>query len=943
MTLYLNEPAPWELKKQAHDTAEIKNQMQAQTSLMKDQLSALSRNYAISEGPDHSYVNYLQQNQYSGDIERGIEEIGYQFEDGMSKIGDGLDRLADINKQGFLGVATAQAVTSAISTKLIVDSIQTMSSDICESIEDVGNTLSWDLDQVKEGIAGLHADFNIACGKVLAQFELSRVEVNAGFMDILDIMMNQRKFQAKENFFDGMGYYKDGCRFPHNAQWFSDALKHLLLTVDLYSRNPLAQLHIGHIYHYQEEHRDFAKAIEHYTKCYVYGEANKKHHKIAAQGCFYAGWLYAVINKDYIEAVEFMKKAIELDPRLGEAYFNMAKFYSLMDNPAEAVKNLRFAIENYDRKYCLKAALDKDFDNIAKARQELLDDLRAKAEQKFDEKTQSILAELAKFPSLEKEVNEVNEAVLSAKSRDTYFDYLDASSYLEKLETELSKRIKAEKKRIKARIKLDAIERLIKADLSEFPCLEKETGQVNEIVLSARTKDDYISYLEAVSSLEKLRPEIAKSIVSEKLRIKTKQEFYDEVKSIKALLAGHAYLKKEADEVDSILRSMQTKDNYSDYAMALSQLRKLRPIIIKGFAMEEKRIEAEAIKERMRIDTRDEFEDEVRRWHPCMGTEANEVYEIVERARRLDCYTGYAEAITQLRQYRLKVAKVIMQEKQRVEAKDKFDTEVQIAKKDLSWHSKFLKELQAITDISEAENTSPGYQEALDDLLALRTRLFRDIEVRELWSVKTKRWVNKVAVSADNKYAAVLIVTRFLKRVILKIIDLKSGKVVRALRGYPHKKTGTADYYLSISRDSKNIMFGLQDHNLWIVNIETKKNFKADWSSLRIKCNDIEGCEAKIIQGNDILEFDCLEKGCSQRMAGDVCETNDKVFSPDVKLIAKADKHQCVIFDARTGERIQVVEGFKQIKKIQFSKSGKYIFVIDRRHISKFKIVKEGK
>jgi len=63
------------------------------------------------------------------------------------------------------------------------------------------------------------------------------------------------------------------------------------------------------------------------------------------------------------EAIKCYNKAIKIDEKYADAWYNKACLESLRNNEQESIKYLRKAIE-LDEIYIEKAKLDADFDNI---------------------------------------------------------------------------------------------------------------------------------------------------------------------------------------------------------------------------------------------------------------------------------------------------------------------------------------------------------------------------------------------------------------------------------------------------------------------------------------------------------------------------------------------------------------------------------------------------
>jgi len=306
--------------------------------------------YPLVGSPSFSYKDHLMYNEYISDINKGIQRVATE----------------STSKLSYGQMASTKIISDTITenTTYLAKTISSELSGISSNIENLTDTVQFGLEEVSFGINGLRADFDIAMGKVMLQFEMLRSEMKAGFEHIINILENRRKTEAQEHFRDAISFYKDGCRFPDKPQWFKDALRHFMESVNGYERNPLAHLHIGHIYHYQKDQMNFEKALKHYQLCYTYGEADKNDYCVAAQGYFYAGWLNAVVLQNLNEAIKLTNTALEFDENLAEAHYHLAKFYSLSNQKDSAIHHLRKAIVSFDRDYCIKAGFDSDFNPI---------------------------------------------------------------------------------------------------------------------------------------------------------------------------------------------------------------------------------------------------------------------------------------------------------------------------------------------------------------------------------------------------------------------------------------------------------------------------------------------------------------------------------------------------------------------------------------------------
>jgi tetratricopeptide (TPR) repeat protein len=216
-------------------------------------------------------------------------------------------------------------------------------------------------EDLRDGMHSLGPRFDIALGGVLVNHEMHRDVMRAGCAKILAGITSQDKTRIENSFVLGLKCYRDGCKTVEGADLFREALRQLRAAVEGHRGNPAAYLHIGHLYHYQESLRDFTKAWDHYNLCYLTALPDPDLHFMGAQACFYAGWLSAAVFSNLNEAITWTQHALDLDPRLLEARYHLAKLYALAGKGLEAAGQLRELIENGDARYCAKLSIDQDF------------------------------------------------------------------------------------------------------------------------------------------------------------------------------------------------------------------------------------------------------------------------------------------------------------------------------------------------------------------------------------------------------------------------------------------------------------------------------------------------------------------------------------------------------------------------------------------------------
>ncbi len=414
--------------------------------------------YPLIHKPDFSYYDFLMHDQYIGDIKNGIRSATSDVVKGQAistkilndtfiKNKDFIASTIDSNFAGLRG--DIHTMNDNVSSS--VDRVGENVIELKNTMEDRFDTLNNSVDNVVSGISVLdnnmtdgfkkvdssiqnfHSDFNMAMGGVVLQFEMQRAEMKQGFNSIISILENKRKIDAEEDFKDAIEFYNDGCKFIDKPVWFKNAHKHFSASIEKYERNPIAHLHLAHIYHYQEELRDFDKALEHYELCYTYGEADEKSKTVTAQGYFYAGWLKASVFDDLDSAIHLTKQALIFDKSFSNSHYNLVKYYSLKDDSINALRHLKILIENFDRNYAVKAKIDADIDNIKSNLNTFLEELKENSKQKSITIYNNIREKLAiyEIDAQDKKIIEpIQNSIESFLGQDSYFGYLDATNQM---------------------------------------------------------------------------------------------------------------------------------------------------------------------------------------------------------------------------------------------------------------------------------------------------------------------------------------------------------------------------------------------------------------------------------------------------------------------------------------------------------------------------------
>lgn len=127
--------------------------------------------YSLVLSPSFSYEDHLIHNAYISDISKGISQAAYQISYGQERIAETIQQNASFLSSVITGGA----------------------NQISNDVRELTGVVEFGLEKVADGIAGLRADFNIAMGQVITQFEMKRSEMKAGFDRLAYLLENKRK------------------------------------------------------------------------------------------------------------------------------------------------------------------------------------------------------------------------------------------------------------------------------------------------------------------------------------------------------------------------------------------------------------------------------------------------------------------------------------------------------------------------------------------------------------------------------------------------------------------------------------------------------------------------------------------------------------------------------------------------------------------------------
>lgn len=297
-----------------------------------------------------------------------------------------------------------------------------------ERIEEGIDRVAYGIEKVAEGMSGLKAAFEWGISEVVWQIEQNR----AVLKDILGVLIAPLDTQAKELRRRAEDAYANG--------WFKEALEDFLESEKKNKYDFLVHISIGMIYLFQK--KDKGNALEYFDKAIKYGTPKSKYYTS------FALLHRALIKRDFglmEEAEACARQAGELSPDFSEAFYHCAQYNALLNRPDKAMQMLTKAIM-LDANYCNKANVDLAFSQFQSQLTGVFEDFRktegSKARNKLSivtkriERLNVLLEEAKGFAKIEDvELRKCIERITELTKRDSYQDYLEANTILEKLPT----------------------------------------------------------------------------------------------------------------------------------------------------------------------------------------------------------------------------------------------------------------------------------------------------------------------------------------------------------------------------------------------------------------------------------------------------------------------------------------------------------------------------
>jgi WD40 repeat protein len=352
-----------------------------------------------------SWKEYLQQQSFVDEITTGIRRSG---EAAVSATRDA------INEQ----------------TRSMIASNDALASQYAEGFD----RISFGLNEIKDGILGLRADFNWTMAGLMHKLDVQNLMLK-------DIYAELRipDFQKERRY-----YVEQACKHYQNGL-YKESLENFLLAEPLEKTDPFVHFSLGQIYLYQAVLLNLEKAQNSFALAgkYYFSEKNNKK---AGESYLHAG-IAAYLRKDSVNAPLFAQKSFELYPELLEAFYNHAKFLAAQGSDA-GLQSLEIAIRQ-DRNYILKAGADGDFKRISEQLSGLIEKLiiETKNETKniISELEQKLNFYILRDNKIAIEISESTKHARAAFANDApYFECLDFLSKFKRILNSIHNNIQKE-------------------------------------------------------------------------------------------------------------------------------------------------------------------------------------------------------------------------------------------------------------------------------------------------------------------------------------------------------------------------------------------------------------------------------------------------------------------------------------------------------------------
>ena len=321
------------------------------------------------------------------------------------------------------------------------------SQDRLANVIQLGNDrISAGISELSDDIRQLNASFNWGFNQII----ISMGHLNDSLDKLISLVSNPSHTWSMEQY--------NIARDALNQKLYDDALDYGLRAINGYGDHTgyrleyrfhmlVGLVHFGNFDNTDEKILNLEKSENYFLDAAKY--ARTYYPDEAAIAYLYAGKA-AYCNGEMEKSLSHFQNAIDLSPYLSEAAFQKAKVNMYLDNPNNAMPDLRSAI-SLDRNYAIKAMNDGDFTPHEPHVSELISDLRdgEKREyladlEKFDNKFSKLETLLPKLSAADidfSDVTNMKENAHKEAKTETFFGYQDANQILKQTQGNLKNKI----------------------------------------------------------------------------------------------------------------------------------------------------------------------------------------------------------------------------------------------------------------------------------------------------------------------------------------------------------------------------------------------------------------------------------------------------------------------------------------------------------------------
>jgi len=257
--------------------------------------------------------------------------------------------------------------------EIVEKGLGSLERSVSSGLQDV----SYEVQNVSEGIAALKADFNWAMGEVIWQFE----QQNRTLQGILNVLQAPLGTAAKELRLRAEDAYRNG--------WYEEALRDFQVSAEKNYQDFSVHRSLGNIFLYHLV--DLDRALLSFQKAAKY--ARPRDTRQTAEAEYFVGLVYGLQQKLTL-ALQHMEQAFTLDPSFFDAFYMHACLAALLGKTRAALSSLEKAIAG-DARYHARAWSDECFSKIQSPIRQLLEHL-AREKRRVAEQAYSQLEGMAK-------------------------------------------------------------------------------------------------------------------------------------------------------------------------------------------------------------------------------------------------------------------------------------------------------------------------------------------------------------------------------------------------------------------------------------------------------------------------------------------------------------------------------------------------------------------